>query len=177
MTTNDTWKRAHAGHPAGSRRQGHRASRGPLRHRYRRPVVGPHRSPPSRPLARRGRRRPAPGGEFRARFFASGWEGTGRVEVCEPPRRLQMLTSSPDEPDGVSRRRSPPTATRPSWSSRTAACPWTRSPPTGRETRSTSRTSPPTSPAGTCGCAGAVAGAPARIPTAGRRHHLMALGC
>ena len=28
------------------------------------------------------------GGEFRARFFASGWEGTGRVEVCEPPQRL-----------------------------------------------------------------------------------------
>ena len=24
------------------------------------------------------------GGEFRARYFASGWEGTGRVEVCEP---------------------------------------------------------------------------------------------
>ena len=41
------------------------------------------------------------GGEFRARFFASGWEGTGRVDVCEPPRRLQILTSSPDVPDGV----------------------------------------------------------------------------
>ena len=25
------------------------------------------------------------GGEFRAHFFSSGWEGTGRVEVCEPP--------------------------------------------------------------------------------------------
>ena len=24
------------------------------------------------------------GGEFRARFLASGWEGTGRVEACEP---------------------------------------------------------------------------------------------
>jgi uncharacterized protein YndB with AHSA1/START domain len=24
------------------------------------------------------------GGEFRAHFFASGWEGTGRVEACEP---------------------------------------------------------------------------------------------
>ena len=42
-----------------------------------------------------------PGGEFRARYFASGWEGTGRVDVCEPPRRLLILTSSPDEPDGV----------------------------------------------------------------------------
>jgi len=27
------------------------------------------------------------GGEFRARF-TSGWEGAGRVDVCEPPRRL-----------------------------------------------------------------------------------------
>ncbi len=41
------------------------------------------------------------GGEFRARFFASGWEGTGRVEVCQPPQRLLILTKSSDEPDGV----------------------------------------------------------------------------
>src|ERR671935_489981 len=39
------------------------------------------------------------GGEFRAHFFASGWEGTGRVEVCEPPRRLLVLTKDADEPD------------------------------------------------------------------------------
>jgi uncharacterized protein YndB with AHSA1/START domain len=32
------------------------------------------------------------GGDFRAHFFASGWEGTGRVEVCEPPRHLLVLT-------------------------------------------------------------------------------------
>ena len=38
------------------------------------------------------------GGEFRAHFFASGWEGTGRVEVCEPPHRLLVLTKDPDEP-------------------------------------------------------------------------------
>ena len=31
------------------------------------------------------------GGEFRARLFASGWEGTGRVEACEPPQRLLLL--------------------------------------------------------------------------------------
>jgi len=31
-------------------------------------------------------------GEFRARFFASGWEGTGRVQACEPPRHLLVLT-------------------------------------------------------------------------------------
>jgi uncharacterized protein YndB with AHSA1/START domain len=42
-----------------------------------------------------------PGGRFRARFFASGWEGTGRVAVCEPPRRLLVLTKSPEERDGV----------------------------------------------------------------------------
>lgn len=39
------------------------------------------------------------GGEFRARFFATGWEGSGRVEACEPPRRLLVLTRDPDEPD------------------------------------------------------------------------------
>src|SRR5450432_1531596 len=40
-----------------------------------------------------------PGGEFRARFFSSGWEGTGRVEACEPPRRLLLLTMQPGQPD------------------------------------------------------------------------------
>ena len=39
------------------------------------------------------------GGEFRARFFASGWEGTGRVEACEPPQRLLLLTKDAGEPD------------------------------------------------------------------------------
>jgi uncharacterized protein YndB with AHSA1/START domain len=38
------------------------------------------------------------GGQFRARFFASGWVGTGRVEACEPPRRLLLLTTDPSEP-------------------------------------------------------------------------------
>jgi uncharacterized protein YndB with AHSA1/START domain len=37
------------------------------------------------------------GGEFRARFFASGWEGTGRVEACEAPRRLLLLTMQPGQ--------------------------------------------------------------------------------
>lgn len=36
-----------------------------------------------------------PGGEFHA-FFTSGWEGPGRVEVCEPPRRL-LVTMSPGQ--------------------------------------------------------------------------------
>lgn len=38
------------------------------------------------------------GGDFRAHFFASGWEGTGRVEVCEAPQRLLVLTKDADEP-------------------------------------------------------------------------------
>jgi hypothetical protein len=35
------------------------------------------------------------GGEFRARFFASGWEGTGRVEVCEAQRQLLVRREHP----------------------------------------------------------------------------------
>jgi uncharacterized protein YndB with AHSA1/START domain len=31
-----------------------------------------------------------PGGEYRFHFFASGSEGTGRVEACDPPRRLLL---------------------------------------------------------------------------------------
>jgi uncharacterized protein YndB with AHSA1/START domain len=38
------------------------------------------------------------GGEFRARF-TSGWEGTGRVEACEPPRRLLVTTRHARQPD------------------------------------------------------------------------------
>ena len=39
------------------------------------------------------------GGEYRARLFASGWEGTGRVEACEPPQRLLVRVKDADEPD------------------------------------------------------------------------------
>jgi len=38
------------------------------------------------------------GGEYRFRFFASGSEGTGRVEACEPPRRLLVLIKDADAP-------------------------------------------------------------------------------
>jgi uncharacterized protein YndB with AHSA1/START domain len=38
------------------------------------------------------------GGEFRFSFFASGSEGTGRVDACEPPRRL-LLTLALGQPD------------------------------------------------------------------------------
>jgi len=40
------------------------------------------------------------GGEFRARYFATGWEGRCRVEVCDRPRRLLIRTTS-EEGDGV----------------------------------------------------------------------------
>ncbi len=36
------------------------------------------------------------GGEFTARF-TSGWEGAGRVEVCEPPHRLVVRTRQEGE--------------------------------------------------------------------------------
>jgi len=39
-----------------------------------------------------------PGGEYQARVFASGWEGTGKVEACVPPRRLVLTGNDPDEP-------------------------------------------------------------------------------
>ena len=42
------------------------------------------------------------GGAFQAHFFASGWEGTGRVEACEPPRRLRVLIRQDEEADASS---------------------------------------------------------------------------
>jgi uncharacterized protein YndB with AHSA1/START domain len=32
-----------------------------------------------------------PGGIYHARYFASGWEGDVRIDVCEPPRRLRLV--------------------------------------------------------------------------------------
>jgi len=40
-----------------------------------------------------------PGGEFRARIFGSG-EATGRVDVCEPPRRLLLTLRDADPQPG-----------------------------------------------------------------------------
>jgi uncharacterized protein YndB with AHSA1/START domain len=39
-----------------------------------------------------------PGGEFRLYVESSGWDGTGRVEACEPPRRLLVTTKEKTEP-------------------------------------------------------------------------------
>jgi uncharacterized protein YndB with AHSA1/START domain len=38
------------------------------------------------------------GGTYSARLHASGWEGTGRVEVCEPPGRLAVVSRGSDAP-------------------------------------------------------------------------------
>jgi uncharacterized protein YndB with AHSA1/START domain len=38
------------------------------------------------------------GGQFHAHLTASGWEGTRRIEVCEPPRRLRVVTMKSDGP-------------------------------------------------------------------------------
>ncbi len=39
------------------------------------------------------------GGEYRFRLYASGSEGTGRVEAYEPPQRLLLMIKDADEPD------------------------------------------------------------------------------
>jgi len=39
-----------------------------------------------------------PGGEFRLSIQSSGWDGTGRVVACEPPRRLRVTTREATEP-------------------------------------------------------------------------------
>ncbi len=73
-----------------------------------------------------------PGGEYSFSFFASGSEGTGRVEACEPPRRL-LVTMAVDQPDeDVIEATLAATATRPSWSGRNEACLSASSPATGR---------------------------------------------
>ena len=38
-----------------------------------------------------------PGGEFRLYLESDGWDGTGRVDACEPPRRLVVTTRESDE--------------------------------------------------------------------------------
>lgn len=38
-----------------------------------------------------------PGGEFRLHIESDGWDGTGRVDACEPARRLRVTTREADE--------------------------------------------------------------------------------
>jgi uncharacterized protein YndB with AHSA1/START domain len=42
------------------------------------------------------------GGDYRARVHASGWEGTGHVEECEPPRRFLVTSGESDDPSDKS---------------------------------------------------------------------------
>src|SRR5215510_810978 len=39
------------------------------------------------------------GGGFRAGLHSSGWEGTGLVEECEPPRRFRVVSKASDKPN------------------------------------------------------------------------------
>jgi uncharacterized protein YndB with AHSA1/START domain len=41
------------------------------------------------------------GGEVHARYYSSGWEGTERIDVCEPPRRLLLTGVSESEDPSV----------------------------------------------------------------------------
>jgi len=41
-----------------------------------------------------------PGGEFRLYIESADLEGTGRVEACEPPRRLVVTGKEPGQPGG-----------------------------------------------------------------------------
>jgi uncharacterized protein YndB with AHSA1/START domain len=41
------------------------------------------------------------GGEFRSRVFASGWEGTGRITACEPPRHFATVSREPGRDEGA----------------------------------------------------------------------------
>jgi uncharacterized protein YndB with AHSA1/START domain len=41
------------------------------------------------------------GGELRIRVFPSGWEGSRRVEACEPPRRLVIVGKEQDARDAL----------------------------------------------------------------------------
>jgi uncharacterized protein YndB with AHSA1/START domain len=38
------------------------------------------------------------GGDYRAHVHASGWEGTGHVQECEPPLRFLVTSAESDDP-------------------------------------------------------------------------------
>ncbi len=97
-----------------------------------------------------------PGGEFRLYLESDDVEGAGRVEACEPPRRLLVTTRETDE-SWRKGNGAPPfdealEATLTADGDQTVlvievrGCPWTRSPSTGPGGRSTPKISPPTSP-------------------------------
>jgi uncharacterized protein YndB with AHSA1/START domain len=65
------------------------------------------------------------GGEYRARLFASGWEGTGRIEACEPPQRLLLVIKQATEQDEeVIEVTLTADGDQTAWSGRSGACHW-----------------------------------------------------
>jgi uncharacterized protein YndB with AHSA1/START domain len=96
------------------------------------------------------------GGQFTVYVHTAGLHGVGRVEVCEPPRRLQVVTRETDESwqqgGGVPPFDQTLEATLTADGAQTIlviethGMPWTRSPSTGPGGRSTPKTWPPTSP-------------------------------
>jgi uncharacterized protein YndB with AHSA1/START domain len=41
------------------------------------------------------------GGEFTAKVTASGWDGRGRIDVCEPPRKLEVTMWEAEGDEGA----------------------------------------------------------------------------
>ena len=81
------------------------------------------------------------GGEFRAAFFTSGWEGVGRVRECDPPHHFRIETTDADGSGaGAIDDRSPRTAIVRSSSSSRAASPWLSWRHTARVCRCTPKT-------------------------------------
>ena len=60
-------------------------------------MVGTHRSPPPGRWYGNVAGDLRPGGQFREYLEADDVESTGRVEACEPPRRLLVTTRETDE--------------------------------------------------------------------------------
>ncbi len=87
-----------------------------------------------------------PGGEYHAHYYASGWEGTVRIEICEPPRRLRLVDEADTPEPQVNEVTLTADGIRPSSSSRNVGCRWSWSLGTGPGFRSISKTSPPISP-------------------------------
>ena len=78
--------------------------------------------------------------DTRARLFSSGWEGTGRVEGCEPRQRLVVRIKDADESDeSVIEAMLTADADQTIVVWRNGSCPWTCSPRHGAGVQTMSR--------------------------------------
>jgi uncharacterized protein YndB with AHSA1/START domain len=122
-----------------------------------------------------------PGGEFRAYFFATGWEGTGHVDACEAPQLLRILTKSEGEPDCVIEITLAADGERSSVAFEDRGLPLEQIAATEQETRSSSKILPPTSmdrTAATLGRDGRSSTPPTRIwPPTSLEHRATAPRC